>query len=307
MELWLGVKCRLILFCISLVIVNIAFTTNKIDNKSSEYDEIEQSRKTSHHDPDDRQIQFLIDALSGTFPGRSENSRRELTATTTPYECNEVIATIHPNQVSEILNASLMKSSPDSMFLTAIFAPRLKYGVQVKTVCASCSSVEAISEKESNNAEYKRYCDKDVYGYDIQQSGLVAIPLVVDENDSSGNSLVDFGGALPGFIYSRYTTISRYAVPSLLWPTNGDDHQSIEILFCLLATATGGTVSFAPDFMGYGLSDDSARGYIVRNSYSTTMLPLWMKVKHDLSITTNSKTTLADAAFLQGYSEGGKF
>jgi len=196
--------------------------------------------------------------------------------------------------------------APDyATFFTAVFSSLLTYGVRVKTVCASCNEVYIQSRSlygytPRSNAEYDKYCGDDVYGYDNTQSGLVMVPLVEDEN---GN-LVEKQGTLPAFIHSRTTKVNRYDVPSQMWSTTSDGHRSVEMLTCFLATATKGTVSFAPDFMGYGLSDAS-KSYLIRNSYVTSFLPLWIKVAGELTEDTDCKTALADAAFIQGYSEGG--
>jgi hypothetical protein len=218
------------------------------------------------------------------------------------YRCNQVIATIRPSEVLTILNTFVTNNPLTLTNLLSQFRDELQYGVQVKTVCASCSTIKT-SLKDSKNANYRKYCGKGAYGYNDQQSGLVMVPLVVDEDDST--NLVELGGTLAAYIFSRATKTNQYKVPSQLWPYDDDDHDSLELLLCFLATATSGKVSIAPDFMGYGLSD-SQKGYMLRNTYVTSMLPLWKKVGSDISSDTDCKTVVADVAFIGGYSEGGK-
>jgi hypothetical protein len=228
---------------------------------------------------------------------------RQTQAYSLKYGCNEVIATIPPSEVLTILNTFVAKlpfTIPTE--LSSKFPDELQYGVQVKTVCAACSTIK-ISLKDSNNADYQKYCGEGAYGYDNQQSGLVMVPLVVDEDDST--NLVELGGTLAAYIFNRSTKTNRYDVPSQKWSTTDDDHNSIEMLLCFLATATSGKVSIAPDFMGYGLSD-SQKGYMLRDSYVTNILPLWKKAGSDISSNTDCKTVVADVAFIGGYSEGGK-
>mmetsp|Transcript_16664 Transcript_16664/g.24947 ORF Transcript_16664/g.24947 Transcript_16664/m.24947 type:complete len:238 (-) Transcript_16664:500-1213(-) len=65
-----------------------------------------------------------------------------------------------------------------------------------------------------------------------------------------------------------------------------------------------GFVSISPDYMGYG-SSDSFRNYLIRDTYVTASMPLWLKAAVFLKEETESNTALADAAFYLGYSEGG--
>ena len=117
-----------------------------------------------------------------------------------------------------------------------------------------------------------------------------------------------------GYIHTHVTKINQYDVPSQMWSLSSDGHWSNEMFICFLATATKGTISFAPDYMGYGLSHDNededendvGKSYLIRHSYVTSFLPLWVKVSYDLKMETDCSTALGDAAVVQGYSEGGK-
>jgi hypothetical protein len=225
------------------------------------------------------------------------------------YGCNEVIATIHPSELIPILTTFVTFIAPQSVnFFIAVFQNIMIYGMQVKTVCAKCiSSRSEVTRNysltaQSKNAYFETYCGKDSYGYDAQQSGLVMIPLVVDDDDK----LVFKDGTLTAFIHNRILQVNQLTAASQMWSTTEEGHIHNDMLKLFLATSIGGTVSFSPDYMGYGLSGTSeSRNMLIRNSYVTNFLPLFVKVSADLSEETDCKTALADAAFVQGYSEGG--
>ena len=222
------------------------------------------------------------------------------------YQCNEVIATIPPSEVKNIVNVFALNISPTSAaFVNSVFANILQYGVQIKVVCDKCTSVNLVVNKQfgsslQSNNNYDSYCGEDAYGYDMEHSGVVMTPLVEDDN----GDVVLLNGTLSAFIHTRPTKINRYDIPSQMWSTSGD-HVSVEMFVCFLATATKGTVSFAPDFMGYGFSQ-AYRGFLLHDAYVSSFLPLWVSVSEDLRKESNCKTALGDAAFIEGYSEGGK-
>jgi len=65
-------------------------------------------------------------------------------------------------------------------------------------------------------------------------------------------------------------------------------------------------VSILPDFMGYGESSKFIdRAYLIRNSYLTATLPLWIKAKSDMIDESEGRSSLARAGVFAGYSEGG--
>ena len=156
--------------------------------------------------------------------------------------------------------------------------------------------------------------------------------------------LIPKRGTMEGFIHAHTTKLNRYNVPSQMWTStmtgfgqddNNDsgnhdgDFWSTEMFLCFLATATKGVVSFAPDYMGYGPSsyynhnttttttttttnnnnnqmvDIVEKRFLQRTSYMTSFLPLWVHVSADLKMETNCQSSLGDAAFVEGYGEGG--
>ncbi len=230
-----------------------------------------------------------------------KENERKLAAT---YSCNEEIAVISPSETSDIMTTFITNISPANLLLFQIIVGnQLKYGVQVKTICAKCSDVNiqdlTSSYPNLSQEHWDKYCGSDVYGYDYDHSGLVMIPLT---EDGTGQLVVP-DGTLPGYVHSRQTSESRWDIPSQMWATDGN-HDNYNLLLPFLATATKGTVSFAPDTMGYGHSE-AFMGYTIRNAYLTSFLPLWVTIGNELSEGSNCKTVLGDAAFLTGYSEGG--
>ena len=71
-----------------------------------------------------------------------------------------------------------------------------------------------------------------------------------------------------------------------------------------MTTMTNGFVSISPDYMGYR-SSNAFRNYLVRDTYVTATMPLWLKAGSFRREEIESKTALADTAFYFGYSEGG--
>jgi len=252
-----------------------------------------------HSIPDDMDFQRALKKLSIPL-NQEEMDVRSLE--TTP--CNTEIATFTAEQVRTMTQAfigSLDLSLIEEYALNAIIVTKIKYGILMKTVCASCDSAVAaasdpILEDDSNYEDFNRYCGDGVYGKDIEHSGLVLLPL---EEDSNGD-WVQLSGTLPSLIYSRPSRTNKYNIPS----QNFNGAVGEDTILGIVATSTRGVMTLGPDFNGYGLSS-AFRSYLIRDQYVTSALPLWMKVRTDLSQSTNCSTALADAAFFVGYSEGG--
>ena len=235
--------------------------------------------------------------------------------TTSTFHCDQVVAEISPHEVASFYQSFLDDlKSYDVPLQELQIQNGLKYGVRAKTVCASCQSIiNSTSSSSTKHAQYEsyfandqfqEYCGPNAYGHDIEHSGLVLIPLIIDD----GGNLVEKPGTHMGYIQSRGTRFERFDVPSSFYPWFGNgrfENTKRDIFMGFLATAGAGTISLLPDFFGYGVSQ-AFRGYIIRDSYVTATLPLWVKVGSDLKMSTNCNSALADVAFLHGYSEGGK-
>lgn len=150
----------------------------------------------------------------------------------------------------------------------------------------------------------EKYCGTTVYGYDAIFSALVTYPL------GENNAIKD--GLLPTYVYSRPTTFDVTAAST---GTNADfssveNLKNIDAIFAFIATMVNGHIGLSPDFMGYGgvsKGNDGwipRHGYVVRNSYVTSTLPVWTKAQAYLKEETDCKSDVADVAFYGGYSEG---
>eukprot|EP00536_Pseudo-nitzschia_multiseries_P000478 jgi/Psemu1/317328/estExt_fgenesh1_pm.C_60016 len=183
--------------------------------------------------------------------------------------------------------------TPINVVVEQMFTNQINYGVVVKKMCASCKEVLSAEPEfltRYNNAAFEQYCGEDVYGFDTQHSGLVTYPL---EEGSTIRS-----GALPGYVYSRSSKVAINDIPSEFGKNN------VDVALGVLASVAQGLPSISPDFMGYG-SSDVVRGYLIKDSYVTSTLPLWLKLKLHLREETNCNTDLDSFAFYTGYSEGG--
>ena len=81
-----------------------------------------------------------------------------------------------------------------------------------------------------------------------------------------------------------------------------DLETSYDYVFGLMATMAMGTISFAPDFMGYGAEATAEKGYLLRDTYLTSSLPLWLWASNFVTESTDSRSALGDAAFYFGAS-----
>ena len=66
-----------------------------------------------------------------------------------------------------------------------------------------------------------------------------------------------------------------------------------------------GTVSIAPDTLGYSNTYDYFKGYIVKKQYQTSFIPLWLKTKRTIAEETECVSELGNGLTVAGYSEGG--
>jgi pimeloyl-ACP methyl ester carboxylesterase len=178
-------------------------------------------------------------------------------------------------------------------FLRGVFYNNLKHGVQIRRVCASC--IDDVPEDVSPEL-VQGFCGSDIYGSNMTYSGLLIIPTTAD-----GQAIVP--GTHIGNLDMHPTTTTT-EVPSFQW--TGREESSASIWFYLAVSSTQSLVFLGPDYMGYAESAaDSYKGYIVRKSYETSIVPLWWKTKAIIREETNCQSALANAAILSGYSEGG--
>lgn len=193
--------------------------------------------------------------------------------------CNQIVESLSVEQVREFV-ASLTDDTLVRTFVT----PRIRYGVQVRRVCAACN----------NFVDIPGFCTPSDYGYETIFSGLVLLPL---QTTTSTTTILP--GTLIPYVYGRGTRTDTE--PSTDW-----ERQGTEVLFHALVTSIQGAVSIIPDFMGYGESlGQISRAYIIRKSYQTSTIPLVQQVGNMLASETDCNSALARDVFVSGYSEGG--
>jgi len=172
----------------------------------------------------------------------------------------------------------------------------IKYGVQVRKVCASCEEETSHAGFTNKDSDGLGYCDSDAYGYKAKNSGLVVFP-----TDDKG---VILSGALPVSAWAHVTIAGTCDTPTGTFKPNDFGRLSVDALTTLLMGASG-TVSIAPDTLGYSNTYDYFRGYVVKKQYQTSFIPLWLKTKRTIAEETKCASELGNGLTIAGYSEGG--
>lgn len=207
------------------------------------------------------------------------------------FGCNTIVDTIPADEIKGFLNdaidIAIGSVSFAAIFLKTLVIAKSNFGVQVRKVCASCADFAI------DNADYQRYCGKDVYGYNTTFSGLVLFPL-----DTNGNFPE---GTLVGSLINHPSTVVK--IPTATYNGTTSDAQ---VLAVGLLPASLGIPVVLPDFFGYGVSNSKiSKGYLIRQSYETSIVPLWYMTAQIMQNETNCRTALADELHIGGYSEGG--
>jgi pimeloyl-ACP methyl ester carboxylesterase len=230
-------------------------------------------------------------ADGSTSTTKKASTRRRLMSDEELFGCNTIVDTIPADEIqgflSDAIDISIGNASFAAFFLKSLVKSQSNFGVQVRKVCASCADFAI------DNADYLRYCGEDVYGYNSTFSGLVLFPL--DENGTLP------AGTLVGSLINHPSTVVN--VPTATY--NGTTSDAQLLVFGLIPASWGIPVVL-PDFFGYGVSNSKiSKGFIIRQSYETSIVPLWYKTAQILQNETNCRTALADELHIGGYSEGG--
>lgn len=205
------------------------------------------------------------------------------------YSCGEVIATLSSDETKDYIREQYPLLYLPSFFLT--FTP-----VQIRKICSSCNEIKELNVYDDE--VFNKYCGSTIHGNDIVHSGLVVYPMETCREDSRIYTFQS--GEMPGFIFSSSTFVNTSESPSEL------GLSSYYTLFGILGASLSNAISIIPDFMGYGESTGLIdRGYLIKDSYVTSTLPLWIKVKSDIFDESGGKSSLIDTVAFAGYSEGG--
>jgi pimeloyl-ACP methyl ester carboxylesterase len=224
---------------------------------------------------------------------RREESRRRLPWG--PEECDKILDEITADDIREALARAITtffdSASVAGIFLLSNIQLLSVNGIQVRKICASCQDFDV------NHAEYQRYCGPDAYGYNETFSGLAILPL--DQNGSTAFQT----GTLPGILYTHGSTAD--IVPSVSYP-GGIFDASVDVLGMGIFPASLGFPVVMPDFLGYGVALGKVyKGYLIKQSYETSIIPLWYKAAQILREESDCRTALANELVVIGYSEGG--
>lgn len=169
----------------------------------------------------------------------------------------------------------------------------VKYGVQVRKMCASCEEETKHPGFINKDSHGLGYCDETAYGYDAKTSGLVVIP-TNDEGDI-------LPGALQASTWSHVTIAGNCDIPS---GTFNFGKVSVDAITTLLMGSSG-SVAISSDTIGFGNTYDYFKGYLVKKQYQTSFIPLWLKTKRTIAQETGCASELGTGLFIGGFSEGG--
>jgi len=164
-------------------------------------------------------------------------------------------------------------------------------------VCGSC-------ESEGLNGYG---CAADDYGYDTQHSGVLLLPVNIDEESSLVEaSIIDTADELQAWIGMRSIVVSPKDSAVILY-TNG-----ASVLEFAMFAASMGLVSILPHLTGFGESAKAGSGgvplvpsIVDKKAKTTATLPLYTKAKSIVDEMSGGITTVGNAAYFMGYSEGG--
>jgi len=227
------------------------------------------------------------------------NSNIDALRSEAEFGCNTILDTIPADQIQDFLNGAVdakfggdsAASASTTAILKATISTRSTHGIQVRRVCASCQDFEDIID----HPDYQRYCGSQVYGYNQTFSGLLVLPL-------SQNGGTDFQpGTLPGVVWAHPTIVNT--PPSTSYTGTSSSGQTL--IFGFMPASMGSPV-IMPDYFGYGVSNAKIyKAYVIRQSYETSVIPIWYTAARILREESNCQTELANELTVTGYSEGG--
>jgi pimeloyl-ACP methyl ester carboxylesterase len=109
-------------------------------------------------------------------------------------------------------------------------------------------------------------------------------------------------GTLVGSLINHPSTVVERSYGDLQWHNIGRSDSCLRIDYQHLMEIP----VVLPDFFGYGVSNSKiSKGFLIRQSYETSIVPLWYKAAQILQNETDCRTVLADELHIGGYSEGG--
>jgi hypothetical protein len=207
-----------------------------------------------------------------------------------PIPCNKILFewTIEETKaaVASFVNRSLPQKD------VSYLLDQVTFGIRAQKICAACTDFPDLAANAS-------FCHSHVYGSNVANSGLVYLPLQPSPTDSS--KLVIAPGTRIPAIYCHGTRTSGEMSQEA---TQGN--LTLELWQNVIITATRGTLSILPDYMGYGSSSGIVyKAYLIRQAYATASVPLVWRTRQLVEQQTGCATAMANAVVVSGYSEGG--
>ena len=204
--------------------------------------------------------------------------------------CNEVVEALTLAQLSDRLSTAIdalvTPGGLENAYLRASFLSKLKYGIEVRRICAGCNDVT------SDSPVFDEFCGANVYGSGTSYSGIAMLPLTED------------GTIIPGTlkgVLDMHSTSSNVS-PSTL----GSSITTNPGYFLNVVIASAGNVLLFPDDMGYADSASEVfKAFTVRISYETSTIPLWLYLQEHIRERTDCQTALGNSVLTKGYSLGG--
>jgi hypothetical protein len=232
--------------------------------------------------------------------------------------CGDIIsiATVEEIQgaAKSLMNAFLNDSST-VLLVVNILQDMVQYDVQAQVVCGSCQDV-VIDQSSSTDDTYTTdrfkpsfYCDESQFASNITYSNLLLIPIDPTTNSSAQGILKSHV-----FLHS-YRGDEQFGAPSEFWLDDigaliSNDTQALADIFTnfydgfsSLFIASSGVVVVAPDYLGYGQSYQSPKGFAIVDLYQQAVAVGFLQSKQIVEST--GCTVLSKETSTSGYSEGG--
>jgi hypothetical protein len=245
--------------------------------------------------------------------------------------CGDIIsiATVQDiqNAAKSLISAFLNESST-ALILVNIVQEIVQYDVQAQVVCGSCQDVMLDSFAESssftnnknnnnntnNNHDTNRfqpsfYCNSSQFASNVTYSNLLLLPL-----DPATNSSIS--GVLKSHVFLHsYRGDEQLGAPSEFWlddfsVLNTNQIEDLQAIFAnfydgisSLFMASSGVVVVAPDYLGYGQSYQSPKGFAIVDLYQQAVAVAFLQSKKIVEST--NCTRLSKDTSTYGYSEGG--
>jgi hypothetical protein len=227
--------------------------------------------------------------LTSILQGHFASPKQQRQTQQTP-PCNEVVESLTLEQLSDRLSTAIdavfTPGGFENLFARSSFLAKLKYGIEVRRICAGCQDVT------SDSPVFDEFCGSNVYGSGTPYSGLAVLPLT------------EQGTIVPGTLKGVF---EMHPTSSYISPSTEESFFTTDLISLLNAViASKGNVLLFPDYMGYADSASEVfKAYLVRKSYETATVPLWLHLKEYIRERTDCQTALGNAVLLKGYSEGG--